>query len=902
MSVKPAQIFNYFRDCYRADHETLRVRSIFAAHFKNKHILKGDERILEQSERFTAFDHPHPERIITELEQNKLELNLNYTALYILGKDQTAFGKERVIASPLLFIPVKLHSKTELTIEVLFSESSLNLGILQKLELRDGLEHADFIEAAENLLALQKGVYGLKTLLEKHYQGINCQALVDWPKLWSANKMQKEVRQLSTEDGFIIVPASGYLLVPKNQHSLNVLNDLEYFSEQNAFSTPLEEIFRGQFSANPSSDSWFRHKLNTEQYSALQNAFKYQNSVIVGPPGTGKSYTIANIAAEAISRKESVLIASRNRPAVSVIREILESEFDLKDYLVQTSSPQYLRSLKAKITRFLSGIQSRQSAIISDHELESVDQKIKRAEASYLKHLNIELKRLKNHRATKVGLKEILQYLWLNNYLRDYEKFLEDYLESLNLRIYLQGKVAAYINLKIRYHMHLYRNSHRDTIIRYKEALESSNFTELKSILEKLDYNKLLDVFPIWLVHLQELNAVLPQKKELFDLVIIDEASQVDIAQALPAIQRAKRVVIVGDPMQLRHYSFLSKQKQRQFQIKRQLPDKIDLNYRDKSILDLYLQAAQEQDQISFLREHFRSSPLLIGFSNQAFYNNQLEVLKSKPEQLKQDQIELHPLKGLRNKEGVNEEEAQAILDRLKELINVHAELKDKPSIGVLSPFASQVRYLRSFLQEQLNTNEIKAHNILIGGPYHFQGSERDIILLSFSVDDQSHSAAFHHLNKKEVFNVSISRAKSKIMVFHSLDMRLKNDDGLLPNYLRFLGNQKQQEVETKVKDAFALEVKKALKRYKGFEAAYEAMPIAGMVLDLVIRYKGKYYFIDLIGYPGDFEDAFQLDRYQSLSRVGIYSIPLHYSMWKKNVPKARIHLRTALDKLVKIT
>jgi hypothetical protein len=898
MSMSPKSLFRYFKDCYQADHESLSVRSIFSSNFKLKHLLKGSERIIEQHEVYAPLDHPKVEAILNELELNSLELDFCYTAIYILGKDQTGFGRQSNIASPLIFIPLKINRGEEVTVELQFSELRLNLELLRKFDLADGLSHDAFIEGAEQIIQSAGGLYGIKGLLDKYYPQLDSEALVEWPKLWSGARMQRQLSQTTETGQFSLVPAAAYLLVPKNQHTLSVLNDLEVMAEQDQFSAPLAALFEGKSISPKGTQSWWRHNLNKEQYQGLQNAFQYQNSIIVGPPGTGKSYTIANIAAEAISRQEKVLIASRNKPAVEVIRNILEKEYQLKDYLVQTSGHSYLRSLKARIARFLSGIQSRHAIKISDHELESLDLRIAAAEKRYNRQLDIELKRLKNNKVSKFGLSELLQHFWLHNAWRDYEAFFDYFLEILELRMLIQKRVQEYSQQKIRYYRHLHRNSHRSTISQYQDALNSSNFTELKTVLEQLEYEKLLDIFPIWLVHLQELNSLVPQKKELFDLLIIDEASQVDIAQALPAIQRAKRVVIVGDPMQLSHYSFLSRSKQKQFQIKHGFKDSSYLNYRDQSILDLYLQKLPSQDQVSFLREHFRSSPLLIGFSNEAFYQGQLEVLKSTPDHLQSSQIEIHALAGERNQDGVNVTEAEAIYRRLKGILKQQKAQVLKESIGILSPFSAQVRFLKSYLSERLDNQELRKHDLLIGGPYHFQGTERDIMLLSFAVDSKSHQAAFRHLNKAEVFNVSISRARSKVFVFHSLGDKRKKADGLLGKYLQFLESQKEEAYESDVKDAFATEVRKSLKRYQGYEVSYEAVPVAGMVLDVLVRYKEQYFFIDLIGFPGDFEGAFHFDRYQSLARIGIHSLPLHYSYWVKDPSAARQKLIQAIKKI----
>ena len=91
--------------------------------------------------------------------------------------------------------------------------------------------------------------------------------------------------------------------------------------------------------------------------------------------------------------------------------------------------------------------------------------------------------------------------------------------------------------------------------------MDSSSFSVYKKILEDVDHRSVLKVFPVWLANLSDLNSILPLEENLFDLVLIDEATQCDIASVLPAIFRAKQTVIIGDPNQLRHYSFVSRKR-----------------------------------------------------------------------------------------------------------------------------------------------------------------------------------------------------------------------------------------------------------------------------------------------------------------------------------------------------
>src|SRR5262249_22291648 len=93
-----------------------------------------------------------------------------------------------------------------------------------------------------------------------------------------------------------------------------------------------------------------------------------------------------------------------------------------------------------------------------------------------------------------------------------------------------------------------------------------------EDLFNKIDLEVLLTAFPVWLVNLSDIHDVLPLKRELFDLAIIDEATQCDIASCLPILYRARRAVIVADPNQLRHLSFPSIPRQTELIEQRQAP------------------------------------------------------------------------------------------------------------------------------------------------------------------------------------------------------------------------------------------------------------------------------------------------------------------------------------------
>ena len=419
--------------------------------------------------------------------------------------------------------------------------------------------------------------------------------------------------------------------------------------------------------------------------------------------------------------------------------------------------------------------------------------------------------------------------------------------------------------------------------------------------LKNVDFDILLKALPIWLCKLTDLHRVFPLKQGMFDLLIVDEASQCDMASILPALQRAKKVVFCGDPNQLRHVSFLSRSKMRVLARKFKLTpeQQTRFDFRSTSILDLVSSSLASQEQLSFLNEHFRSDAHIIGFSNSEFYSNDLRIMTEKP--ISNPDLGTFTVKceGVRDLRGVNELEAQAIVKAVKEVIDKEKDLdiKLKTSIGILSPFRDQTNFLSKLIKEQLEVNEIVNHEIAIGTSYSFQGEERDSMFLSFVVDKNTHHSSFIHLNKSDVFNVAITRAKNKQFVYHSLDPK----DVPQNNYLRsYLERVSDRSSNTKIEDndishnKFLNEVIEYLKVPNLKTWIYYS--IAGIPIDILIFTQGRYYGIDLIGYPGIYEDALSVERYKILGRTGIPIFPLPYTFWKFDRESCIVQLRKFLN------
>ncbi|MCL2846154.1 MAG: AAA domain-containing protein [Firmicutes bacterium] len=342
---------------------------------------------------------------------------------------------------------------------------------------------------------------------------------------------------------------------------------------------------------------------------------------------------------------------------------------------------------------------------------------------------------------------------------------------------------------------------------------------EMKRISEmkrKWSINKFIERFgfelfkgvKVWLLTPEVISEILPLENDLFDLLIFDEASQIYIERGIPAVARAKKVVVCGDNKQLRPSAL---------GVGRiDTADDDNIDYEDvnaalevESLLDLA--KTQFADSEVMLNYHYRSRyEELIAFSNAAFYGGRLlvspnTVIPEKP-----------PIEVIRVKNGTWENRAnRAEADHVVKLIREHLETRtNMDTIGVITFNSNQRDLIMDVLDaamrkdaefaQLVNTefarkDEGQDIGLFIKNIENVQGDERDIIIFSFAYakdKDGRLNRNFGWLNQsggENRLNVAISRSRKKIIVVTSIDPEdlivddLKNDGPrLLRRYLEY--------------------------------------------------------------------------------------------------------------------
>lgn len=389
----------------------------------------------------------------------------------------------------------------------------------------------------------------------------------------------------------------------------------------------------------------------------------------------------------------------------------------------------------------------------------------------------------------------------------------------------------------------------RDQTKRQRLIVHTKSLTERKKnlqnrLLEGEDFKPLLEAFPCWCVTTYAISGSLPIKPGLFDVAIIDEASQCDIASCFPILFRAKKAVVVGDDKQLPHLSFLEKAKEQSFLSQYGIPDKYQLmwRFRTNSMFDL---ANYYSMNPVLLDEHFRSLPPVISFSNQEFYGDRMRIMRRDSNDTKVLELVYVPDGKVDFDATRNLPEVEAVVAKLQELI-IEDERKnpDNPvSIGIISPFRAQVDQLKVSVARVLSEHMIRKHRIEIGTAHTFQGDERDIMLISWAFAPNSFVQSLTFLQKPNLFNVAITRARYRMINFVSKNPR-ELPDGLLRSYLNYIQEyeirrsavQNNEIDENIYKNSFEKEIAASI-RDLGHKVQ-AGVDIAGLSVDLLVNDK----------------------------------------------------------------
>ena len=309
------------------------------------------------------------------------------------------------------------------------------------------------------------------------------------------------------------------------------------------------------------------------------------------------------------------------------------------------------------------------------------------------------------------------------------------------------------------------------------------------------DYKKieriLSHLMPICAVTSLSARGRLPLTAGCYDLIIIDEASQCDIASIIPLLYRVKRAVIIGDPQQLKHITTMTRLQDKELVPKHNV-DAL-WSYCIHSLFDLSI-AVGHQNDLVHLRDHHRSHANIIEFSNNYFYSGLLRVATNYewlhfPYGVNKSVIWKNVVgKTIRPQAGsaFNQEEINAVIEQLLELDNK----KYIGTIGVVTPFKRQAERITQSLKEQhhsLYERLVKNHDFIAATAHKFQGDERDVIIFSPVISNGSPRGTLNFLSSTpNLFNVAITRARACLIVVGDKSFCQSSNVDYLANFANY--------------------------------------------------------------------------------------------------------------------
>ena len=298
--------------------------------------------------------------------------------------------------------------------------------------------------------------------------------------------------------------------------------------------------------------------------------------------------------------------------------------------------------------------------------------------------------------------------------------------------------------------------------------VDLANYPDIRKKFNHLQ-QKMTAFLPCWAVTSLSAKGRVPFQPGIFDLVVIDEASQCDIASVLPMLYRAKRAVIIGDPKQLSHISTISKTQDLSLLQKYS----VDMGWA-YSANSLYAKASSLSDpeQIIQLRDHHRSFGDIIEFSNAEFYDGKLRVATNYDRLKCPDNVApgirwidvvgktIRPPSG----GAYNDHEVEVIIEEIKRLVISNSY---KGTVGVVTPFRAQAERIQKAIEKNpALKNSLAKNDFLVDTVHKFQGDERDLMLFSPVISQGTSQGALGFLkNTGNLFNVAITRARAVLVV-----------------------------------------------------------------------------------------------------------------------------------------
>lgn len=549
-------------------------------------------------------------------------------------------------------------------------------------------------------------------------------------------------------------------------------------------------------------------RINLDQLLAIHNAMKYPLAYIQGPPGTGKTNTIVNTMVTAFFNEKTVLFASYNNHPIDGVCDKLKSIkyrnkgaipfpiIRLGNDRCVLEALNYIKELYEKT----------KDITIFDSTLEkNKDDKTKRT---------AELTKLLEKHEYKIELKEreeaIQKMIDVNNHLTFQTELQGVQLAEVKDKLSKIGDITDEQALKlVEQDEEVFKKYLYYTSAKYIQRLKEPKNQDLMAIVECEDERKKVQQFNSYIrqeENLKKFQRIFPiiattsisahkigKPGTYFDMVIMDEASQGNIAMSLVPIIRGRSLMLVGDPQQLSPVILLNQTDNEK--LKKIYGITSEYDYIKNSIYKTYLACDAVSEEI-LLSHHYRCNRKIISFNNKKYYNNKLVINSAG----KSDT----PLI-LKNITGETTHYKNTAPREAEEIIEYIKNNSDK-SIGIITPFSNQKELINEMLKEN------KIDDVPCGTVHAFQGDEKDVVLFSLALTQQTNQGTYDWLkNNKELINVATSRAKDQLVILTDVNQlrRLHNDkDDDIYELVKYVNTNGESQVTARETSSRALGIK----------------------------------------------------------------------------------------------
>lgn len=619
----------------------------------------------------------------------------------------------------------------------------------------------------------------------------------------------------------------------EDQFLIQQFDDIEYINEESVLALYLQRrLSKNAFKSRV--PMIYPFGTNLSQMNALSMAFSNRISIIEGPPGTGKTQTILNFIANAVINKLSVAVVSNNNSATDNVYEKLEKygysflaaplgnsdnvdaffeEYDteipalkrskvnlakledLSDFLPYCFE---LENEKKKLVESLDCVELEHKHFMSDNQDHDFSVITFKPEKVKVESVLSAIAKFKENKKLSFWSKLVLRLkLKVNKQFFNLEA--SECVLLLN-NLYYLSKIHE-IKARIKEINKIMKNKSADEVVKNCTELSRHYFeNELGQLFKnntrgkyerdnyKRQFNEFVKDYPVVLSSTYSL-AKCSRRGFLFDYLIVDESSQVNMASAILSMRMAKNIIVVGDIKQLPQiddddFKDRNEQLLKAFSIPKQY------SYYGNSIMSSLLSLYGKKIPRTMLKEHYRCNPDIIGFCNKRFYENQLivytnkkdidysmKVLKTVPGNFARKNPQIDGT-GLYN---------QREIDEIKELIQ-----KEKlDDIGVIAPYRCHTEMIQVQLGDAVDASTV----------HKFQGREKKTIIFSSVVNDKN-----DFVDDDNLINVAVSRAVDKFILVTS-DKVAKSNNGVLSdlvNYIKY-NNEFGLEEEGNVKSIYDL-------------------------------------------------------------------------------------------------